>query len=836
MRPECIQAVEKAIGRKLNADEATDIEARITRAVARMARSEPERVRRMPQWQRLSEAANLAAKDLIAEGETAKRQVALQIIHATMVQEYVTAQAGRGVDRVDAVSRLLAPRLDGRDNVQSVETRAVAIRREAYAQLSTEIETLGPRFLGLVENADGAKALIRELKGEDSGSAEAKVFAGKWKAITEGMRQRFNAAGGKIRFLEDWGFPQHHSQALIAEGGIERWVQTVYPLLDRGRYFDQNGRRMSDDHFRVFLETTWRTLATGGLLDAQPGKVRSMVANRHAAARELHFKSAEAYIEYHAKFGEKSLMATLLDHIDGLSRDLALVEILGPNPQHQFAVALKKAMDAEAGTNPKRTGQLVKDAEIAERLYNEVAGAHQQTGSVTLAKGFDTLRNMLVASRLGSAVITSFSDEATMHLTAHMNNLPELQLFRNELRLMNPANATDRQILRRAGLGLETLIGSVNRAGQEHLFSGMSQRVAGFTLRASGLNFLTDARRQAFGATMMDAIGSVTRSADSLKALDPADHRMLLSKGVTEADWQVWRRAELEQWGAGNGLLTPEAINRIPDAKLADLGGDPATLKREAVLRLLGAVSEEVDVAVIQPGARERVLMHSDLQRGTWKGELVRSFFLFKGFPLTILHRHWTRAMEVPGAGTGWYLAALMAGTTVLGAVSLELNDMLSGRDPRNLNPFEKGGAKNWFAAMLKGGSLGLYGDFLYSESTQGERGAVASALGPVVGLGEELVGLTQGNLIQLAQGKDTKVGAELVRFGKGLTPGGNLWYAKAALDRLVFHQLQEMASPGYLRNMRSRAQREFGQEFYWQPGEAVPSRAPAIEAIGGRR
>lgn len=834
MRAECVKAVEKAIGRKLNADEADAIEARIVSAVRRLARAEPERVRRMPQWQRLSEAATLAAKEIVEEGQLEQRRVARQIMHAGVVQDYVARQAEHGIDRVDAMGRLLAPRLDGRDNVQSVETRARAIQREAYAQLSAEIEALGPRFLGLVENEDGARALLRELKGEASGVTEAGTFAAKWKAITEGMRERFNAAGGKIRYLEDWGFPQHHSQALIGEAGISRWVQTVYPLLDRSRYFDQNGRPMGEDQFRAFLETTWRTLATGGLLDVKPGKVASMVANRHAAARQLHFKSAEAYIKYHGTFGEKSLMATLLDHVDGLSRDLALVEILGPNPEHQFAVALKKAMDAEATADPKRTGAILKEAEIAERLYAEVSGSHPQIGSVRLARSFDTLRNWLVSTRLGSALITSFSDEATMQVSAHVLNLPAFKLVRNEIALLNPANDADRRILRRAGLGLETVLGSVNRAGQEHLFSGLSARVATFAMRSSGLNFVTDARRQAFGATMMDAIGSLTRDVTRLADLDPGDHRMLLAKGITEADWQVWRRADLEEWGAGNGLLTPEAIQRIPDAKLAGLG-DPATVKREAALRLLGAVTEEVDVAVIQPGARERVLMHSHLQRGTWKGELVRSFFLFKSFPISMIHRHWTRAMEMPEAGQAYYLAALVAGTTLLGALSLEVNDVLSGRDPRNLNPFEKGGAKAWFAAMLKGGSLGLYGDFLYSESTQGERGAIASALGPVVGLAEELVGLTQGNLIQLAQGKDPHAGAELVRFGRGLTPGANHWYAKAALDRLVFHNLQEMASPGYLRKMRARAQREFGAEFYWQPGEAFPSRAPAVEAVAGQ-
>jgi hypothetical protein len=62
--------------------------------------------------------------------------------------------------------------------------------------------------------------------------------------------------------------------------------------------------------------------------------------------------------------------------------------------------------------------------------------------------------------------------------------------------------------------------------------------------------------------------------------------------------------------------------------------------------------------------------------------------------------------------------------TTVLGALSLEVDQMLQGKDPRTLNPTAKGGVRNWVAAMLKGGSLGVYGDFLFSEATQGRQGS----------------------------------------------------------------------------------------------------------------
>lgn len=227
--------------------------------------------------------------------------------------------------------------------------------------------------------------------------------------------------------------------------------------------------------------------------------------------------------------------------------------------------------------------------------------------------------------------------------------------------------------------------------------------------------------------------------------------------------------------------------------------------------------------------------MLSNLQRGTWKGELSRSFFLFKSFPLAMIERHFMRGMGMETAGgKAAYIASLVAGTTVLGAAALQINEVLMGRDPRNMNPAEKGGVRNWIQAMLKGGSLGIYGDFLFSEQTQHGGSPVASLLGPVIGMGEDILNLTQGNLVQLSQGKTTHAGAELVKFAKSNMPGANLWYTKAALDHMVFHQLQEYFSPGYLATMRSRAYREFGQQYWWEPGQVAPDRAPDLSrAIG---
>jgi hypothetical protein len=349
---------------------------------------------------------------------------------------------------------------------------------------------------------------------------------------------------------------------------------------------------------------------------------------------------------------------------------------------------------------------------------------------------------------------------------------------------------------------------------------------------------MTEANRRAFSITMMDTIGALTRDHDSLSKLDPSDWKILTTKGITEEEWAVWRAAKPDPWRGNDTVLTPEAIYRLDDKLVSKLypGIDPAIAKERAATKLLSVVLEEQDIAVIEPGVRERVFTQAGTERGTWKGEIVRSFFQFKTFPIAMMMRHWGRALKMydnPKSKAG-YIAALMASQTALGAIAMEVNDILSGRNPRSLNPTDDYGARNWLAAALKGGSLGLYGDFLFAESTQYGQTFVGAVGGPVVGLVENVDDLTRGNILQAMRGEETDAGAEFVRFMRSNTPGTSLWYTKAALDRMVTHNMMEMLSPGYLGRMQQRSRETMGTEFWWTPGQVVPDQAPDVTTVTG--
>ncbi len=833
MKQECIDAVNNAVGRSMTDKELKDLESRLSRHLRRNATKDPVAALAMPADQRLMEAATTAAQEFIAEASKKKQRIALQII-ATARNEQHFAQFP---DQLDGLRHLLAFDADGKAGGLSIETRKKAIERDALRQMLGTLEASNPKFFGLFESKEGVESIVKELFGENSGVAEAKNGAAEFKKVASALRDRYNRNGGDVGELDDWGLPHHHSQYKVANTAKDAWVGDTLPLLNRERYLNEDGSRMDDAQVTEFLGEVWVTIATGGANKGEPGRQggKGMRANRGNESRQVHYKDATSFMEYQAKYGERSLYEVLVGHIQSTSGEIALLEGLGPNPDAAFKYFKDRAVQMQTVADPKLAGKIQKRAINAENLYNEVAGNRLPVASQFMADNFDTLRNWLVSSRLGSAVISSFSDEATMQLVAHSNNLPAMKLLSNQLSTLNVANRVEERMAQRAGLALNTMISSLNRFGNDGLGSHWSSKLANATMRASGLNAITDARRRAFGVTYMHALGNMVNDTAKLGDLDKYDHRILLSKGITDTDWEVWKLAQKEDWGNGNdAMLTPDAIYQIPDEALAAYG-NPKVLRENAATRLLGTILEETDMAVIEPGAKERAMMLSHLQRGTWKGELVRSFFLFKSFPISMISRHWTRGMSAPNTGgKAAYIATLMAATTLLGMASLQTNEVLMGRDPRNMNPAVDGGTKNWIAAMLKGGSLGLYGDFIFSQSSQHGQSPLAAMLGPVAGLSESALGLTQGNLIQAAQGEDTDAGAELVKFVKSNTPGANLWYSKAAIDHLVFQRLQEHFSPGYLSKMKSRAKKEFKQSYWWEPGEALPDRAPDLEAAVG--
>ena len=197
--------------------------------------------------------------------------------------------------------------------------------------------------------------------------------------------------------------------------------------------------------------------------------------------------------------------------------------------------------------------------------------------------------------------------------------------------------------------------------------------------------------------------------------------------------------------------------------------------------------------------------------------------------PVTAVCLYLSRAIGLQGGiAKGEYIAHLVIGTAIMGALGEQLAQISKGRDPLSMDATTKEGTAFWFQALARGGGLGIFGDFLFSDVNRYGGGILNTLAGPVLGTQlDQAARLTVGNLQELIkEGEAKNLGREFTRFAKLMTPGRSLWYASLAMERLIFDEMQKMIDPGAFdafRRIERRALRERGQSFFSPPGSGFP-------------
>lgn len=699
-----------------------------------------------------------------------------------------------------------------------------AIRRRAHGMIEGVLARFRHDAIGRVRNRAELDQVTRELHGEDTGSLAARELAEAWRQAAEWLRSRFNAAGGHIGKLEGWALPQAHDSLQVMNAGFPEWRAFVEPLLDRGKMIDfESGLPMSDGKLEIVLRDMWQAIATDGGSRAKPGRMgEGALANRRAQHRVLHFDGADAWNAYATRFGNSgSALDAMLAHVEGMARDIAAMEAMGPNPaamlkfqQDWLEKAAKDSMDAAA------LNRWEGDVAQLGRLYDEYSGAHMRQENRKLARRFSTFRSLQTAAKLGGAALSVGGDFGTMLLTAGFNDLPTGKVMARYLSLMNPANMEDRRLAARLGAVSDewgSMMAAAERLTGEELGGEVSRRLAQLVLRASGLTLHTEAARMAFGMEMMSAITHARGHAYG--QLDDGFRRMLQRYGIDEGRWDALR-ATSTRTERGAEWIMPEDI---ADSRIAD-----------DVVRM---IATEADFAVPMPDLRTRAFINANAPRGTWKGELLRSAFLFKGFPLTVINLHGRRLLEQQSLGgrVGYGLGLVLL-TTAGGALSLQAKELAKGRDPQDMTS-----TRFMAAAALQGGGLGIFGDLLAGAQNRFGGGIAQTLAGPGAQLANTLGEMTVGNakaLLDDDEGTQTHVAKDAVNLLSHETPFVSLWYARLALERLLIDAAKEWADgegygDSYQRMARTAAEQDTS---YWAPpGERLGGRMPDFGNAVGR-
>ena len=172
-------------------------------------------------------------------------------------------------------------------------------------------------------------AVLREMR-EPGTSQDATVqqVADIFNRYMEQSRQQLNDAGAYIGKIEGWT-PQNHDPYKIAADPAA-WKKFVLDRLDVDRSFPGATAQQLDE----ILDRVRQDILTGKPMflpqgDSMPHARASGKFEHH---RVLHFKDAEAALEYHKAYGRGNIFTAMVTHLDHAARSLALLQRLGPNP------------------------------------------------------------------------------------------------------------------------------------------------------------------------------------------------------------------------------------------------------------------------------------------------------------------------------------------------------------------------------------------------------------------------------------------------------------------------------------------------------------------------
>jgi hypothetical protein len=724
--------------------------------------------------------------------------------------------------------------------MSNVEGRRKAVLGKAHGMIADLLETFDRDVLGRMREPARLENVVREAFGKSTGDAAAQQMAKAWGEAAEYLRKRFNLAGGDIGRIQNWGLPQVHDAVKVKAAGFAEWRASILPMLDVGRMVNHaTGRPFTGAQLNRKLRETYDSIITSGWDDRTLGTAGAgSLANRRAEHRFLIFRDPDQWLDYQARFGAGdtrgdpgAIFDVMMGHMDGMARDIAALEILGPEPQ-QTVRWLSNMLDKAAATDAITNGRVLtveSKANVAkyqmQTMWGLFNGELTRPVNAQLARSFSAARSLQTAAKLGGAAISAVTDVGFQMTTRAFNGLPVAKALGDYVQWMAPrVKAGERAVAIRSGLLAEeaaSRMATLHRYADEFNTPAWASRLASGVLRVTGLSRWTQVGKWLFGMEFMGSVGD--NAGKAFADIDAPLRQAFERHGIGAADWDAIRQTPLHQAQNGGGLLRPDEVRTNPAIPAAD---------RERLSDLLlEMIQTETRYAVPDAGLRARAVTTAGVRPGTVMGEFVRSAMQFKAFPVSILFTHLTRAVHGRGAlSRAQYAAHVMIATTLFGALAAQTKSLLAGRDPRPMDD-----PRFWGAAAVQGGGLGIMGDFLFSDQNRMGGGFAATLAGPLAGTLEGFGKLTMGNIQQAADGDDSNVGRETVRFLRANTPGSSIWYARLAMDRLIWGEMQRMADPDFdaaNRRMIRRAEDELNAPYWWAPGDPAPERAPDISNV----
>ena len=780
------------------------------------------------------EAMNMAL-ETIKKKKIALRQMKLEaMMRITAVNRIMNIVAGYDGEDIDGLLTFIR----GETKLRAGSRDSLAYKEQGlnYAlirELEVSLEQGGDTLRSLLESgkldAEIYQVAFDLAAGKSLSDIDVSPEAKKIHEIifnsANSRRERKNRAGAFIGKRDDYITTQSHDMKLIGNTDKDVWIADFKRLVDHEKTFANFNNETEINEYLSELYERFRYgkhyLVDDGsnAVDFRPSS--ASIAQKISQARSIHFKDGAAAFEYASKYSEGNIWEKLVLDTQRDSRSITLLENLGPNPRAVLDNVVRR-IEQKALSDGKEIPRSKLKAVQSE--FDYINGLHDIPSNISVAEIGHTLRVLESVSKLGGAVLSAGPD--LVFKAATLNRRTDMGIFGSIVKaftdIIGGMPKADREhAAKMFGLYAEITSGKVfSRFGSTDGMPGRMSKLQETFFRWNALQGWTMAHKKGLVAALSFDLGRYRNT--NFDALPPNTKRNLELYNITADEWNLVRLGETLNEETGNHFITPQTIYSLTDAQIdkvvskieraTNVTDDMRASFRDRLAGKFQTMAVDVaDEGVVTPGQRERVLLTLGTQKGTVLGEFMRFAGQFKAFPVTVITKQIMPQYYAAGGGARGMasLIPIIIGTTALGYVSGAAKDLAKGRepkDPRNANV--------WADAMVRGGGLGLFGDFMFQEYSRYGRSFQESALGPGIGTFSDFLSLAHKTATMNADAGD------YFQFMKNITPGQNLFYTEAAFNYLFYYGLMETHDPGYLRRMERKRMKEYDQDYWLSPSQ----------------
>jgi hypothetical protein len=786
-----------------------------------------------------ADAAALAAQNIVAmeakrlsdtKRSTIKQANTQALLRVKVDEAHAASTSAYG--KLNGAAKFFTPKPSRAQIVGEMYERAFIRGETLFAEMAMQLEdaigVMGAKNLGFSQDHAMAKKVVRAVIDGD-GEGDIGQLAQSIRSTFEQINKMHNQAGGIMGKLDNY-YPQIHDGARISQVDFATWWKETEPLLDRDRMLDPDtGLPFTDSRLAEMAEYSYKDIVSNGMhsINEAYKKGKTIVggggdiAGRRKHRRFFHFEDGDSFLAYNSKFGsgDTGLFDAVVSHVQGMSRDIGMMQILGPK-----SGSTSKMFDTWMGGE-----KFDQKRKLTNGMYTVLSGAGGSQGyEHPLYRGVMGMQNIMRSAMLGGASISAISDAIFTKMAADKSGLGATRSAMMDY-FKSAANDAERKLVANSWQIAEMASHSGVSASRAFDGTGTHRQgktafLASFTNRASGLRAMTIAAGDALSLSLASDIAHYVNTKANWADL-PADFRRSAMKhGLTENDWGVIKGVTPLKTEKGASFTTPEEVAKFnveTARRLSDW---------DASLRYLATNSPTLKMRALSTGA-----FFGDGSYGSFTRAMSSSFFMFKSFPVNMMMNYLMPALAQAAQGNLPPLMTMAVGGTVFGAVALQAKQMVMGRDPRDMND-----GSFWAAAAAQGGGLGLFGDYLFKDQGRFGRGFLSDLAGPMVGFGNDASRLVMGNFQGALVDDDfstSKLWGDMTKFTQRYTPAASLWYARLALERGLFDTINKMGNDDFdnqARRVARKYQKEYGQKQYWKSGELLPQRAPDLSAATG--